>query len=230
MFVNTGTIMTVRDAERGDRRPRPRSGPPRPRRPRRHPPDRSPTQSTAALIGALLGVGAAMAGSAAGLGRPRPGRHRHHGRLDACRRSATSSPIRAPRKRRRPHGDRLSQRHRPVRAGHGRPCCSRLADEVLLSSRDADPYVQTHPLPADRLSTVEALVSRQQVCRRARIRRAAAPPRPGPRQARRLHPDPAAGRPPLPAERHQPAGPLRPRHRRLPRRRLGAGAQAASTS
>ncbi|MBN8994634.1 MAG: M48 family metallopeptidase [Rhizobiales bacterium] len=36
----------------------------------------------------------------------------------------------------------------------------RLADDALLSSRSVDPYMQSHPLPADRVSALQSLVAR----------------------------------------------------------------------
>ncbi len=115
--------------------------------------------STAALIGALLGVGAAIAGSAAGLsGLSQAGPAIMAGSMHAAQRN-----ILAYARAQEASADRtaIDFLNATGQSGQGMVAVlRRLANQVLLSSRDADPYVQSHPLPADRLQTVEALVKK----------------------------------------------------------------------
>lgn len=113
--------------------------------------------STAALIGALVGVGAALAGSAAGLsGMGQLGTGIMAGSMHAAQRNVLAYA-----RAQEAAADRtaIDYLNATGQSGDGMvTVLRRLADEVFLSSRGVDPYVQSHPLPADRLSTVEALV------------------------------------------------------------------------
>lgn len=114
--------------------------------------------STAALIGALLGAGAVLAGSAAGLqGMGQMGTGIMAGSMHAAQRNVLAY-VRA----QEAAADRtaIDYLNATGQSGQGMATVmARLANEVLLSSRGADPYTQSHPLPADRLSTIKALVS-----------------------------------------------------------------------
>ena len=116
------------------------------------------SSSTAVLIGALLGVGAAIAGTAAGapsLGQIGSG-------IMAGSMQAGQRSILAYQRAQEAAADRSAVDYLNATGQSGEGMVAvlrRLANQDLLSARDADPYVQSHLLPADRLSTVEALVS-----------------------------------------------------------------------
>ena len=115
--------------------------------------------STAALIGALVGVGAVVAGSLSGspnLGQAGPG-------IMAGSMHAAERNVLAYQRAEEAAADRsaIAYLNATGQSGEGMvTVLKRLADEAMFSSRYADPYVQSHPLPAERLSTVEALVSK----------------------------------------------------------------------
>ena len=59
----------------------------------------------------------------------------------------------------------------------------RLADQILFAARDADPYLQSHPMPAERVAALERSRQDQPVLGQEGSARAAAAPRPDARQA-----------------------------------------------
>ncbi|MCP4382090.1 MAG: M48 family metallopeptidase [Hyphomicrobiales bacterium] len=113
--------------------------------------------TTAALIGALVGVGAALAGSATGLeGIGQAGTGIMAGSMHAAQRNVLAYA-----RAQEASADRTAVAFLDATGQSGAGMVAvlrRLADEVMFSSRGVDPYVQSHPLPADRVATVEALV------------------------------------------------------------------------
>ena len=114
--------------------------------------------TTAALIGAMLGVGAVIAGSSAGLkglGQAGPG-------IVAGSMHAAQRNVLAYARAQEAAADRTAMDYLAATGQSGQGMVNvleRLANQVLLSARGADPYVQSHPLPADRVRTVAALAS-----------------------------------------------------------------------
>ena len=161
--------------------------------------------------------------------RPGPRRRRRRHRSPAAARSpsAASSPTSA-RRNRPPTAPRSSTSTPPASRPPG---CStalqRLADQMLISSRSANPYLQSHPLPRER-------VRRPREPGRARAPTSTARIRPSCRLRHDLVRAKLVGFtwPPervnrrYPLKRPEPAGALRPRHRRLPPRRPAPGAEA----
>jgi predicted Zn-dependent protease len=114
--------------------------------------------TTAAIIASLLGAGAAAAGAAAGIG----------GLGDAASAVMAGSMhiagrnILAYARAQEASADQSAMQYLEATGQSGMGMVAvmrRLADQVLLSARGADPYVQSHPLPADRLMTLEHLAS-----------------------------------------------------------------------
>ena len=92
----------------------------------------------------------------------------------------------------------------------------RLSNEVLFNSRYIDPYMQTHPMPADRVAALETLARASpywdrkdppELVLRHELMRA---------KLSGFLERPGHDRPPIPAQRPQPAGALRARHLGLP--------------
>jgi predicted Zn-dependent protease len=115
--------------------------------------------TTAAIIASLLGAGAAAAGAAAGID--------NLGSAAAAVMSgsmhAATRNILAYQRAQEAAADQsaIDYLNATGQSGMGMVAVMRrLADQVLLSARGADPYVQSHPLPAERLSTLEALASK----------------------------------------------------------------------
>ncbi len=95
----------------------------------------------------------------------------------------------------------------------------RFADETMFaSSTILIPMLQNHPMPAERMAALEELVQTP-VLGQEGPARAAIPPRHDAGEAVRLHGAADHRAAALSAVRHQPAGPLRPRHCDLPVRR-----------
>ncbi|HET7716765.1 MAG TPA: M48 family metalloprotease [Bauldia sp.] len=114
--------------------------------------------TTAAIIASLIGAGAAAAGAAAGIG----------GLGDAASAVMSGSlhmagrNILAYQRAQEAAADQAAMRYLEATGQSGMGMVAvmrRLADQVLLSARGADPYIQSHPLPADRLMTLEQLAS-----------------------------------------------------------------------
>lgn len=112
--------------------------------------------TTAAIIASLLGAGAAAAGAAAGIG----------GLGDAASAVMAGSMhiagrnILAYARAQEAAADRAAMAYLEATGQSGMGMVAvmrRLADQVMLSARGADPYVQSHPMPADRLQTLEHL-------------------------------------------------------------------------
>ena len=135
--------------------------------------------------------------------------------------------------RRRTQADRagvqVPHRHRPV----GRRACTTTFKRLRRSDRSirpryVDPYMQSHPLPAERVARARANWRRSSpYWDKKDPPDAAAAARPDARQALRLHRAAAtrcARR--YPADRHQPAGALCARHCGLSLRRPAHGASA----
>ena len=102
----------------------------------------------------------------------------------------------------------------------------RLSNEMLFSSRKADPYLQTHPMPPERVATLERLAKASPYWNVKDPPAIATAPRSDARQTVRL---PGTGRHRArryPRERPEPAGALCPRHLRLPPFRPAAGRRA----
>lgn len=96
--------------------------------------------TTAAVIAALLGAGAVMAGSMHVAGR----------NILAYARAQEAAADTAA----------LAYLEATGQSGMGMVAVMRrLADQVMLSARGADPYAQSHPMPADRLATLEHLAT-----------------------------------------------------------------------
>lgn len=112
--------------------------------------------STAALIGAIVGVGAALAGSASGLqGLGQAGSGIMAGSMHAAQRNVLAYA-----RAQEASADRTAVAYLDATGQSSMGMVAvlrRMADEVQFSSRSADPYIQSHPLPADRVATVEAL-------------------------------------------------------------------------
>ena len=114
--------------------------------------------TTAAIIATLLGAGAAAAGAAAGIG----------GLGDAASAVMAGSMhiagrnILAYARAQEAAADQAAMDYLEATGQSGMGMVAvmrRLADEVFPSARGADPYVQSHPLPADRLVTLERLAA-----------------------------------------------------------------------
>ena len=91
----------------------------------------------------------------------------------------------------------------------------RLADQILFAAHNADPYLQSHPMPARTRRGARSGGKNQPVLGQERSARAAAAARPDARQALRLPRPRRHGRAPLSVQRQQPAGALRARDRDL---------------
>ena len=92
----------------------------------------------------------------------------------------------------------------------------RFADQALFASRYVDPYVQSHPMPAERIAALAEVARSNPYLGQEGPTGTATAARYGARQAVRLpgsarYPDAA-----LSAEQHQPSGALRPRGFKLP--------------
>ena len=114
--------------------------------------------TTAAIIAALLGAGAAAAGAAAGIG----GLGDAAGAVMAGSMHMAGRNILAYARGQEAAADQSAMDYLEATGQSGMGMVAvmrRLADQVLLSARGADPYVQSHPLPADRLMTLEQLAS-----------------------------------------------------------------------
>ncbi|MCC6790081.1 MAG: M48 family metallopeptidase [Thermomicrobiales bacterium] len=110
--------------------------------------------TTAAIIAALLGAGAAAAGAAAGIG----GLGDAAGAVMAGSMHVAGRNILAYARAQETAADAAALDYLEATGQSGMGMVAvmrRLADQVALSVRGADPYVQTHPLPADRLQTLE---------------------------------------------------------------------------
>ncbi|MCB1496766.1 MAG: M48 family metallopeptidase [Bauldia sp.] len=115
--------------------------------------------TTAALIGALVGVGAAIAGQAAGLqGIGQMGSGIMAGSMHAAQRNVLAYA-----RAQEAAADRsaVDFMNATGQSPEGMvTVLERLANQVLLSARSSDPYIQSHPLPADRVESVAALAAK----------------------------------------------------------------------
>ena len=113
------------------------------------------TAQTASIIAMLAGVGAMVAGARSG------GVRRYRRRRDPG--AAVGDPALAarlcahPGRPGRPCRREIPQRHRPVGRAAWSNLFKRLSNESLFNSRYIDPYLQTHPMPADRVAALEVL-------------------------------------------------------------------------
>ena len=168
---------------------------------------------TQSIIAMLLGVGAMVAaGAAAAMPAIRPPRFSARRKRSAAR----CCPISA---RRRKQADRagvkfLAATGQSAKGMHD--TFKRLSDQILFAARNADPYMQSHPMPAERVRALEELAQVEPELGQEGSAGAAAAARPDARQARRLPGSRRHGRAPLSDQRHEPAGALRARDCDLP--------------
>lgn len=112
--------------------------------------------TTAAVIATLLGAGAAAAGAAAGIG----GLGDAASAVMAGSMHVAGRNILAYARAQEAAADQAAMKYLQATGQSGTGMVAvmrRLADQVMLSSRGADPYVQSHPMPADRLQALEHL-------------------------------------------------------------------------
>jgi predicted Zn-dependent protease len=112
---------------------------------------------TAALIGALIGMGAAIAGAASGVG----GLGQAGGAVVAGSAQVAQRSVLSYQRTQESGADRaaITYLDKTGQSGAGLLAqMKRLANDMLLTSRQLDPYLQTHPLPAERVIALEALV------------------------------------------------------------------------
>jgi predicted Zn-dependent protease len=115
--------------------------------------------TTAAIIATLLGAGAAVAGAAAGIGGLRDAASA----VMAGSMHVAGRNILAYARAQEAAADQAALAYLEATGQSGMGMVAvmrRLADQVMLSARGADPYAQSHPMPADRLATLEHLASR----------------------------------------------------------------------
>lgn len=112
--------------------------------------------TTAAVIASLLGAGAAAAGAAAGIGDlDQAAAAIMTGSMHVAGRNILSYA-----RAQESAADTSAMEYLKATGQSGMGMVAvmrRLADQMLLSARNADPYVQSHPMPADRLQTLEHL-------------------------------------------------------------------------
>ncbi len=99
----------------------------------------------------------------------------------------------------------------------------RFTSDSMFAARGADPYLQSHPMPAERVAGAGGTGALQSLLGQAGRSRGAAAPRHGARENLGLHGEAGYRLSPLSAVQHQPARALRPRHRDLPSRRPARG-------
>jgi predicted Zn-dependent protease len=110
--------------------------------------------NTAALIATLLGAGAAAAGGAAGIG----GLGDAAGAVMAGAVHIAGRNILAYARAQESAADQSAMDYLEATGQSSMGMVAvmrRLADDVFLTARSADPYVQSHPLPGDRLTALE---------------------------------------------------------------------------
>ena len=110
--------------------------------------------TTAALIASLLGAGAAAAGSAAGIGS----KGAMAGAVMAGSMHVAGRNILAYARAQESAADQSAMDYLQAAGQSGMGMVAvmrRLADELFLTSGNVDPYIQSHPLPADRLRALE---------------------------------------------------------------------------
>ena len=95
----------------------------------------------------------------------------------------------------------------------------RFSEQILFVARNADPYAQSHPMPAERVAALAEFASTSPYWDKKDDTVAATAPRPDARKNLRLHGAARHGAAPLSDVERQPAGALCPRHRRLQARR-----------
>ena len=115
---------------------------------------------SAVLVGALIGIGTAIAGSLAGGGSEfgAAGAGITAGSMQIGERS-----LLAYQRTQEAAADRsaIDYLNASGQSGAGMlKTMKRLANDSLLSARDADPYIQSHPLPAERVVTLENLIKK----------------------------------------------------------------------
>ena len=93
----------------------------------------------------------------------------------------------------RPRRREIPHRHRPVGQGHARHLQAAGRPDRCIRPRYIDPYMQSHPMPAERVRALEELAQREPLLGQEGLAGAAGAPRPDARQALRLH-GPAATR------------------------------------
>ena len=181
---------------------------------------------TQSIVAMLLGVGAMVAGATAG-------RNTSVGELGGAAIMAPQSAILhsllAYARTQEDQADHAGVKF--LNATHQSPrgmvdLFKRLSNEMLFNSRNADPYLQTHPMPADRVAALEVIAKAKPLLGRQGPAAIAAAPRSDARQIVRL---PGARRhrgAALSARRSEPAGALCARHLHLPACRSARGHRA----
>ena len=86
----------------------------------------------------------------------------------------------------RPRRREVPRRHRPVGARACTTPSSACRDQILFAARNADPYMQSHPMPAERVRALEEIAKHEPELGQEGSAGAAAAPRPDARQALRL--------------------------------------------
>ncbi len=112
---------------------------------------------TAALIASLLGMGAAVAGSLANA----PGAAQAGGALMSGVPGIAQRSLLAYRRAQEAAADRAAVDYLNATGQSGAgflATLQRLANQDLFAAREADPYLQSHPLPPERIAAVEHLV------------------------------------------------------------------------
>lgn len=118
--------------------------------------DQLASASTAAILAAILGVGAMIAGGAAGVqGAGDIGMATLHGSQELIRRSLLSYQ--------RAHEEQADRAAVQFLNASGQSpkgmyeTFKRMADQIMYAARYVDAYAQSHPLPADRVAALEGL-------------------------------------------------------------------------
>ena len=105
----------------------------------------------------------------------------------------------------------------------------RLADQILFTARYTDPYMQSHPLPSERVAALEGIAQQQPVLGQEGPAGAAGAPRLMRAKLYGFMDRPRHGGAPLSAERHQPCRPAtRARSRPIGIRRSARGRRRRS--
>ena len=157
IFVNVGALMESTDAEPDHRRARARDRPHR-RRPSVETARAARLAQTAAIIAMILGMGAMVAGGGRDSGAAQAGAATLHGSQEVIRRTLLSYQ--------RQHEDQADRAGVQFLTATGQSAkgmyetFKRFSDQVLYSARNTDPYLQSHPMPAERVAALEG-VARQ---------------------------------------------------------------------
>ncbi len=141
---------------------------------------------TIAAVGMILGVGAAAAGAASGnASAAQAGGALAAGSQGIARRTFLNYA-----RTEETAADRAAVRYlqRTGQSAKGMlTTFERFADQALFSGNFVDPYIQSHPLPRERISQIERLAKKSKYFNKKDSPQLQAPPRSGARQARRLH-------------------------------------------